>query len=189
MSESDRKLNVPKPKRARNVTGFGTPPNEPQPANRGTAEETPPDSPTPSRSKKPRTRSAQSQRRSATSAPVGDDTMVRVHATVSPVVAEALRRRVETSGESHTEVLADAFLTFGHTLTANDAADRARYEQVGFRPKQPKRAPGRMTATFYVSGKARRHLDEAAARGGFASRSAFIDELLRSELQVGEGSA
>ncbi len=180
----DRKLNVPKPRRTRNVTGFGAPAAQPPAPPAEKAAE--------SRSSRRSTKPAKPKRPAAktrtTSPPRTDDNeMVRIHATVSPLVADALRRRVEGTGDTHTEVLAEAFVAHGSELSAGDPAEHAKYEAAGFRPKRPKQPRGRMTATFYVSTKARRTLDEAAAAGHFSSRSAYIDALLRKGLDVEEG--
>ncbi|MDH3755308.1 MAG: hypothetical protein OEU32_15675 [Acidimicrobiia bacterium] len=193
---SDRKLDVPKPKRTRDVTGFGTPSPPAEPTTSAKAKK---ERAAPSSSSSPRTTAAKPKakptgakaaptdaKRSRSSGRVADDQMVRIHATVSPAVADALRRRVDLTGDTHTEVLAEAFVSRGSELSAGDSAERAKYEDAGFRPKRPKRVRGRMTATFYVSVKARSTLDRAATAAGFASRSAFIDALLRAELDLEE---
>ena len=113
--------------------------------------------------------------------------MVRVHTTLGPDVVEALTAHAESNGATHTEVLAEAFVTYGDGLRAGvEEAELAKYEALGFRPlRTAKPARGRMGATFYMSTKARESLDEAASARRFASRSAFIDALLRKALVDG----
>lgn len=193
---SDRKLNVPKPKRSRDVTGFGTPSPAAAPVPAQKDPMSTPQAAPPKRAAKKATKAASqparasqpAARRSPSHGRLDDEQMVRIHATVSPAVAEALRSRVERTGDTHTEVLAEAFVSHGSDLSAGDSSERAKYEDAGFRPKRPKRGRGRMTATFYVSVKARRTLDAAASTAGFPSRSSFIDALLRAGLglEVGE---
>lgn len=93
--------------------------------------------------------------------------MVRVHTTLGPDVVEALTAHVESNGATHTEVLAEAFVTYGDGLRAGvEEAELARYEALGFRPpRTAEPARGRMGATFYMSTKARESLDEAPRSG------------------------
>jgi hypothetical protein len=110
--------------------------------------------------------------------------MVRVHTTLSPEVVGALTDHADSTGATHTEILAAAFVEHGDGLRPGvEEAELAKYEALGFRPpRKDKPAKGRMGATFYMSIKARTSLDEAAAAGRFGSRSAFIDAVLRRAL-------
>jgi hypothetical protein len=184
---SDRQLDVPRPRR--NVGAFKAPATK-APAPRQQPDPAPdprgPD-PEPAPNRTPRHRSAKTEKPEAAPARPGSGEMVRVHTTLSPQVVEALTSRADASNTTNTEVLAAAFVEHGEGLRADGAgADAAKYEALGFRPpRTAKPAKGRMGATFYMSTRARASLDEAARTGRFASRSAFIDAVLRRALIEG----
>lgn len=111
--------------------------------------------------------------------------MVRVHTTVSIDTATALGKRAVSTGETHTEILATAFVD--HAAALADEVDReawSRLASAGFRPRRRAQRKGRMSVTFTMSELARQRLDDAATAAGFDSRSAFVDALLRRHLDL-----
>lgn len=178
---TDRRLNVPKPRRQVDAFRPAASAAQPQAATPAPRRRDEPDKP---RAKRGRTTSAAKRR--STVAPTTIE-MVRVHTTLGPDVVEALTNHADSIGATHTEVLAGAFVEHGDGLRAGvEEAELAKYEALGFRPPRSGKPPkGRMGTTFYMSTKARASLDEAAATGRFASRSAFIDALLRKALLDG----
>jgi hypothetical protein len=153
---TDRRLNVPKP--CRKVDAFKAPAAPAQPAVAIAPADLPPAEPAQS------TPSEAAGRRTA---------KLRRARSVKPA-----RARVSTNIE---------MVRVHTTLSPGvEEAEVAKYEALGFRPPRNAKPPkGRMGTTFYMSTKARASLDEAAAAGRFASRSAFIDALLRRALVDG----
>ena len=111
--------------------------------------------------------------------------MVRVHTTLRLGVVSALRDHVATTQQTQTEILAQSFLNHGSAVTPDYGShEPSAYEAAGFKPPVNRVEDGRMSATFYLSKRARRSLDEGAEAAGFSSRSAFIDALLSRELGI-----
>ncbi|MDH3498801.1 MAG: hypothetical protein OEM97_01645 [Acidimicrobiia bacterium] len=167
----ERKLGV-KPPRRPDVSGFEAPSQAPVPAS---PSKVPQRAATDAQAdQSARTRTTKRQPASRRSGPTRSKARRRVHVTLAREVAAALRTRVETGRTTNTQVFIDAHSAAASTVSPVAAAPGLF---------EARRTPeGREGVYFYLALAELDHLAGEAEAGGFESRSAYFDALLRAHL-------